>query len=555
MVVILCSLLLVLTDIIFIRWIGLEPNFPRPFWPQFFQVSIICLILKSSFSQKAFFIWLRIFLTFSFLQWLCLSYYGTYLTPMMFFLFFKEFHEVLESSRGALSIVVKPMAWYITSLLMLKKIQKKESASVGPFIQSPFKLNLLRCLVFISLFYPIPRTFVTGHTFGKQAKVQEVSFINFYGTLSYFFGRVAPVKIGRIWKGLGNDQGQQALIKKTEASQNFEIDLTEKDIIEKHPQRHIVFILGESLGLRHLQLFGYNQPTTPKLKSWMDKKWLFLRKGVSGGVSTDVSIPMLIHSTSGNEAATAVATQNRCLFKLAKQNGFITSFISVQTQENLQHISNYFCNSYLDLYRVGDNSKTINGESAILDEELKKEIQSLNWNLPQFTILHQRGSHSPYEMRYPKDQALIKIEDSDPRELQQRKHYDNSVYYTDQILTEIIDWIKNHSKLPVEIVFTSDHGEALGEDQQWGHVILFPVVAEVPVMYFPSDEKFKFLFETQGEWVSHRFVSLFLMKLLGYNIKEFPVESEFNVMGADLDGLDGSMKLRAGNGELVRIQN
>ncbi len=538
MLIILSSLLLVLTDIVFIRGLGLEANYPRPFWPQFFQVTIICLLLRSSFSQVVYIRWLRVLLTFSFLQWLCLSYYGTYLTPMMIFLFFKDFHEVFESSKGALSIIAKPVAWYCISLFLLNKIKDRDVNANAPLIPSKVWLNAVKGIVVFTLVYPIPRTYFTGHTFGKQAKVQESSFVNFFGTLSYFFGRIAPVKL----KGLF-----------FESARGNESPVQNREISEPQPQRHVVFILGESLGLRHLQLFGYAQPTTPRLKELFDKQKLFIKRGVSGGVSTDVSIPMLMHGANGEEAATTIAIQNNCLFKLAKQNGFKTAFISAQTQENLQHISNYFCNSYLDAYRAGDNSKTVNGESAILDEELIKEAQTLNWDVPQFAIFHQRGSHSPYEMRYPADKALFKINSSDPWDQQQKKHYDNSVFYSDQVIVELVQWIQTHSRLPVEIVFTSDHGEALGEDQQWGHVILYPVVAEVPVLYFPSLEKFKTTFENQPSWVSHRFVSEFITTLLGYKVNDFTKEKEFFVMGADLDGLGGHIKLQPQNNELIKI--
>ena len=269
-----------------------------------------------------------------------------------------------------------------------------------------------------------------------------------------------------------------------------------------------------------------------------------------------MSIPMLIHGAHGLNASAMVASQEHCLFKLAKNNGFQTAFISVQTQENLQHITNFFCNTYLDYFKIGDDAHTINGESTALDEELLVEAKKLSWSQPHFVVFHQRGSHSPYEMRYPPTSAFRPIHPSDAWDVQTIKHYDNSVHYTDQIIVTLVEWIRSNSKIPVEVIFTSDHGEALGEDQQWGHVILHPVAAEVPVMYFPAADNFKSVFSQQGDWVDHHFVSSFLIHLLGYGLESSfteGVNKHYLVMGADLDGLGGYMKVLPQGSELIRL--
>ncbi len=545
--VFLSATLLVLSDFIAIHWMGLAEKFPRPLWGHWFQAVFFCYLLNLCFSKRAFFIWIRVLFIFSFLQWLCLSYYGSYLSPMMIYLFFRDFAEVLESSKGAGSQIIKPLIMGTSGMFLIWILAKlplslRSPSSIFPSLRSQ---QFLRYFIFFVVLYPVPRTFFTGHTFGKQAKVQELSLVNFYGALSYFTGRILPAKANAI---LQTSSGSRIT------------DGTEKrealKLVDAHPRRHVVFILGESLGFRHLQLYGYSIETTPYLTSWYQQNKLMLRRGVSGGVSTDVSIPMLIHATSGMNAASHVASQDRCLFKLAKENGFQTAFISVQNQENLQHITNFFCNTYLDYFKVGDNARAVNGEPTALDGELLSEIQALSWKNPQFVILHQRGSHSPYEMRYPPEMTLRPIQPSDSWESKLVKHYDNSVYYTDQNLISIVDWIRAHSELPTEVIFTSDHGEALGEDQQWGHVILHPVAAEVPVIYFPEEEAFKTAFSQQKEWVSHEFVSSFLIHLLGYSLElgsENRMNQNYFVLGADLDGLGGFMKVTPQGTELIRV--
>lgn len=538
------TILLVFSDFIVIHWLGLAEKFPRPLVHHFFQVLVVCTLLSVSFARKSFFIWLSIFFSFSFLQWLCLSYYGSYLSPMMIFLFFRDIAEVIESSKGAGQQLIKPLVVGVSGIILLRVFYSFIKYEEVPRELSLKTKRVLKFLIFFVVLYPIPRTYVTGHTFGKQAKVQELSLVNFYGAGSYFFGRILPAKVkaSMMVKGSPLLEGQD---KHSPLS-----------LIESTPQRHVIFILGESLGLRHLQLVGYPHATTPRLLSLLQQNKLLLRRGVSGGVSTDVSIPMLIQGAHGINASAMVASQEHCLFKLAKKNGFQTAFISVQSQENLQHITNFFCNTYLDYFKIGDNSHTINGESTALDEELLSEAKKLSWNKPQFVIFHQRGSHSPYEMRYPPSSAFRTIQQSDSWDVQTIKHYDNSVHYTDQIIVTLVEWIRSNSKIPVEVIFTSDHGEALGEDQQWGHVILHPVAAEVPVMYFPAGENFRSVFSKQRDWVDHHFVSAFLIHLLGYGLESSFVDgiNKHNlVMGADLDGLGGYMKVLPQGTELIRL--
>lgn len=540
------TILLVFSDFLMIHWMGLAEKFPRPVVNQFFQVLVVCALLSVSFSRKSFFIWISILFTFSFLQWLCLSYYGSYLSPMMLFLFFRDIAEVIESSKGAGQQVVKPLAMGMSGAILLRFFYSFIKYAEVPRELSLKTRRIIKALIFFVILYPIPRTYVTGHTFGKQAKVQELSLVNFYGAGSYFFGRILPAKLKA-----------SVLMRAAPVSLEGNEKQSTLSLIEPTPQRHVVFILGESLGLRHLQLVGYPHETTPRLLALLKQDKLLLRRGVSGGVSTDVSIPMLIQGAYGLNASAMVASQEHCLFKMAKKNGFQTAFISVQTQENLQHITNFFCNTYLDTFKVGDNSHAaINGESTALDEELLVEAKKLSWNQPQFVIFHQRGSHSPYELRYPPNSGFRAIQPSDPWDVQTIKHYDNSVRYTDQIIVSLIEWVRSNSKIPLEVVFTSDHGEALGENQQWGHVILHPVAAEVPVMYFPAGEKFRSVFAKQGEWVGHHFVSAFLIHLLGYSLESSfaeGVNKYYLVMGADLDGLGGYMKVSPKGSELIRI--
>jgi glucan phosphoethanolaminetransferase (alkaline phosphatase superfamily) len=466
---------------------------------------------------------------------------------MMIYLFFRETGEVAETALKIIPVFIKPLIVWGVSLVSLffiyKKLLKPSSLLAhgnqgAPWgFQNKIKTPLKILILFVFLF-PFPRAYFKAHNFGKQAKVQEMSFMNFYGALVYFAGRILPSKLF--------------------AAQTANLKVLVPALKEPLPQRHVIFILGESLASRQMQIFGYPLPTTPHLNDLKTKGELLTLNGASGGVSTDVSIPMLIHGTSGLEASAVIANQGRCVFRLAKMNGFETSFISVQDQSNMQHISNYFCSAFLDHFKIGENLKKVGEEALMMDEDLLKSAELMDWQKPQFAVFHQRGSHSPYELRYPPSAGFREVHENESWEQTQIKHYDNSVRYGDKIIFELISLIQKKSKLPIEIVMTSDHGEALGEEKHWGHVILLPVVAEVPIVYIPSAENnFKSEFlktkESHQEWVPHTFVSSFLYHLLGYEMEPSSAEQKYFVMGSDIDGLGELMWVKPNKNHLERV--
>jgi glucan phosphoethanolaminetransferase (alkaline phosphatase superfamily) len=58
------------------------------------------------------------------------------------------------------------------------------------------------------------------------------------------------------------------------------------------------------------------------------------------------------------------------------------------------------------------------------------------------------------------------------------------VLYTDYFLSEVIKYLKENSKKPTYIVFTSDHGELLHEHGRNGHGWFFKEVYRVPFIFY-----------------------------------------------------------------------
>lgn len=491
----------------FFFWMqGLWHKFPRPY-EAFFETLGFVLVITLAFSSKALLRALYFVLLLTLLQWFHLSYFGTFLHPNAIYLFLINLGEVFQTAQSYLSRVALPSFFILLQCFIFWKKLKLNSYEQG-------RLPWLRYLLVFALFYAPIRTAVTGHTYGKQPVVRKMSFSNTFASFSYFFGKILPAKANR----------------KTEVAHldNLQIRL-------KNPARHVILVMGESLRYQNLSLFGYSRPTTPSLDSLAKQNQILFRKAFSGGVSTDVSLPLFFNASQGQGSFPVIISQKRCLFSLAELNGFETHLISAQTETSLQHIVNYVCPTSISDLQIGTEELTGS------DQSLVEAIKKMDLTKPQFIVLHQRGSHSPYNIRYPEAHLVFKIEPGDSYDVTQIKHYDNSVHFTDDILRQVLNHLKENSKLPFDFVFTSDHGESLGENGTWGHVMLGDLIHRVPFLFYSSDQD-SFYQEILAwpEYTNHQEISQLMIRLLGFEIPAAEkVGFRFYVMGPDLDGLDG----------------
>lgn len=112
--------------------------------------------------------------------------------------------------------------------------------------------------------------------------------------------------------------------------------------------------------------------------------------------------------------------------------------------------------------------------------------------------LHMAGSHGPsYHNRYPREFAHFQPEclSDDVRGCDDRSitnSYDNSVLYTDHVLARVIDILRAHTEYASALLFTSDHGESLGENGIYMHGTPYPIAPRVqlhvPMVFWPSPE-------------------------------------------------------------------
>ena len=296
------------------------------------------------------------------------------------------------------------------------------------------------------------------------------------------------------------------------------------------PDINIVFIIGESLRDDRLSLLGYDKKTTPRLDSIKEQNLIYSKSIISGGLMTNTALNALLNRMKYPGMNQTIEGSNNIISN-AKRNHFSTFFISNQEQRSLNYLYNIAPVDKIDeFYCKEDINKSLE-TSTSFDQDLVSMMHIINFNENNFVILNQRGSHSPFKKQYPAEFA--KFESS----------YDNTVFYTDYVLGEIINYIKNNSKKETYIIFTSDHGELLGEHGKKGHGWYEKEVYTVPFVFMPLNSN-KDYSEDLKNIKCHYDLSSFVTKLLGYEIVEKELDQrEMYVGSSDLNSLAGYIKL------------
>ncbi|SET09723.1 sulfatase-like hydrolase/transferase [Thorsellia anophelis] len=292
-----------------------------------------------------------------------------------------------------------------------------------------------------------------------------------------------------------------------------------KPILSKiESNAHTVWlIIADSIRADHMQIFGYERETTPNLVKWQSKG-LTAHKGIAAAVATAASIPLMMNVIQDPGNLLQLKSEETNLFKLAKEAGFKTTWLSSQGSRVLNDLG------------VRHIDTLIGQEDALIRFEQKRDqaiiefIDEQNLQGKNFVVILLRGAHAPYKINYdPNRKEFAKWNDDDEldRIIEGKNSYDNSILFTDSVLDQILERIyslegENH------VVITADHGQLLGEDNLWGHNILRKEVAIVPLLSAswnaPNGTKLADSVENTY-WISHFEMSRWLAARLGTDIE------------------------------------
>jgi len=475
--------------------------------------------------------WLRnliigFYFTFSFLQMFHFSYFGAWIFPIEILLFFQKTTETLSTFTSVFYLFYMPLILSVVAIILVVTLLRVPL----PSKRSPIGLFLLLLLIVSSAIKPA----ITLNTSGSRPDFDHSILRNSFLTTGFFFGKTLPDYL----RGVSHTQPYVKTPYK-------------RDKIE--PKLNVVLIVGESLNVDNLSLFGYPRKTTPHLELITDEPQFLFRKAYASGVLTDVSLPSLINLIEQPDGTEQIIRGHTNLFRMAKANGFITHFISAQSNDDLKFVKSYLFPASIDKYFTADSPGN-NGPEKNYDSVLLEQLRKINLDKSNFIVLQQTGSHSPYKERVPEDKKFF-------QENNLLDEYDNTIRYSDMILSRIIEFLKRRCNIPCYLVFTSNHGQAV-EKNSYGHGnIENPKHYIVPFfVYAINGEMQPDLIENikHSPLVGHFDIAKLTAYFLGYETKPFatPTRGVF-VNGPELNGNSGYLQIlldSMGNLRTTRIE-
>lgn len=244
----------------------------------------------------------------------------------------------------------------------------------------------------------------------------------------------------------------------------------------------LVLVLGETARADHFALNGYPRPTTPELAK---EGVASFRNAWSCGTSTAASVPCMF-SHLGRDAFDGRKANHESLVDVLQRAGLAVLWID--NQAGCKGV----CARVPSVMTGGLEHPAWCADGECHDEIMLDGLDARIAALPAerrargiVVVMHQMGSHGPaYAKRTP---AAFKrfgpectsnvLQDCSSEQL--INAYDNTIVYTDHFLAQTIRWLKaREDRVQPALVYLSDHGESLGENNLYLHGLPYAVAPD-----------------------------------------------------------------------------
>lgn len=241
-----------------------------------------------------------------------------------------------------------------------------------------------------------------------------------------------------------------------------------------------VLVIGESSRRDHWSLFGYKRPTTPRLQALAKTSNLVaLRNVVTQQSLTQVSVPLMLTRRTIDVPEEGFAEKS--IISAFKEAGFLTYWLSTQQRDQWTGAINRYT---AEADQVSFFERRHDGVLVKAMKEAIAEGTRAGRNL--FFVLHTQGSHFVFRDRYPSDTQPFRPEGTPAEKM--IAEYDNSIEYTDRVLSEVIDALRAGGGTS-GMLYVADHGENLYDDRRglFGHMLNNEYDMPIPVVLWLSD--------------------------------------------------------------------
>ena len=246
-----------------------------------------------------------------------------------------------------------------------------------------------------------------------------------------------------------------------------------------------ILIIGESARQDHFSLYGYERETNPLLSK--------------AGVTALRADAAATYTTAGVRAILSYKETNKLheiLPNYLDRTGADVIWRTNNWGEPPVHIEEYHKVGKLkEMYPEADDRY-----DGILLEGLAERIASSDKD-KVLVILHTNTSHGPtYNKKYPEEFEVftpvcntVEMSKAVPQELMNA--YDNTILYTDWLVNEAVETLKGITDRRGMVLYVSDHGESLGENNLYMHGVPMSMAPkeqiEIPFIVWTSDPEKK----------------------------------------------------------------
>ena len=242
-----------------------------------------------------------------------------------------------------------------------------------------------------------------------------------------------------------------------------------------------ILIIGESARRENFSLYGYEKETNPLM--------------AKDSVTALIADAAATYTTAGVKALLSYQPGGKLyeiLPNYLNRTGVDVTWRTSNWGEPPVHIEKYHKASKLrEMYPEADGRY-----DGILLAGLKETIESSDKD-KILIVLHTGTSHGPtYNKKYPSEFEIftpvcntVEMSKADPEELMNA--YDNTIVYTDYIVHSAIETLRSVSDRRGCVLFVSDHGESLGENNLYMHGVPMSMAPkeqiEIPFIVWTSD--------------------------------------------------------------------
>ncbi len=231
-----------------------------------------------------------------------------------------------------------------------------------------------------------------------------------------------------------------------------------------------IMVVGETARADRFSLNGYDKKTNPLLEKQQVVSFKNIR---SCATLTAISVPCMfsidpekgfnVEKAKGKENALDVLVRSGAQVLWRDNN---SSSKNVADRITYQDFRTPKTNTICDGGECRDEGMLV-GLQQYINEHPKGDI---------LIVLHSMGNHGPaYYKRYPKEFKKFtpecqtnELADCSSEEI--NNAYDNAILYTDYFLNKVIELLKqNDDRFETSMLYISDHGESLGENNVYLH--------------------------------------------------------------------------------------